>query len=201
MKWMTSLLVLMVVLAVPRVRAQDPATEERLNKLAGQIEDLRAAQEALSKEISRLNTQISHLREQLDRPTPNYASQDDLKRVADAVKEVDRKRMDDYEKIGTQLRALSKALSASGPAPGGRKPSAAATPERERDSGGRDHGNAEEKGFEYTVKSGDSLSLIVQAYRDQNIKVTAEQVLKANPGLKPEKLRVGQKIWIPAPGQ
>jgi len=39
----------------------------------------------------------------------------------------------------------------------------------------------------------------VKAYKDNNINVTMDQVLKANPGLKPEKLRVGQKIIIPAP--
>lgn len=49
------------------------------------------------------------------------------------------------------------------------------------------------------MKKGDTLSTIVQAYRDNNIKVTMDQILKANPGLKPERMRVGQKIFIPAP--
>jgi LysM repeat protein len=39
----------------------------------------------------------------------------------------------------------------------------------------------------------------VQAYKDQGIKLTEKQILSANPGLVPEKLKVGQKIWIPAP--
>jgi LysM repeat protein len=29
--------------------------------------------------------------------------------------------------------------------------------------------------------------------------VTADQILKANPGLDPKSLKVGQKIFIPAP--
>ena len=56
-----------------------------------------------------------------------------------------------------------------------------------------------EKGFEHVVQSGDTLLGIVQAYREKNIKVTKDQILKANPGLVAEKMRVGQKIWIPAP--
>jgi len=56
-----------------------------------------------------------------------------------------------------------------------------------------------DKGFEQVVKPGDTLSAIVKAYQDKNIKITMEQVLKANPGLKPEKLHPGQKIFIPAP--
>ena len=49
------------------------------------------------------------------------------------------------------------------------------------------------------IQSGDTLDAIVQAYKEKNIKVTVAQILKANPGLKAERLRVGQKIFIPAP--
>jgi LysM repeat protein len=55
--------------------------------------------------------------------------------------------------------------------------------------------------FEYTVQAGDTLAAIVKAYRDKSIKITLSQVLAANPGLKPENMRVGQKIVIPAPPQ
>ena len=51
----------------------------------------------------------------------------------------------------------------------------------------------------YVVQSGDTLSVIVQAYNEKGIKVTTKQILKANPGLVPEKMKVGQKIFIPAP--
>ena len=49
------------------------------------------------------------------------------------------------------------------------------------------------------IQSGDTLSAIVQAYKEKNIKVTVAQILKANPGLKAERLIVGTKIFIPAP--
>jgi LysM repeat protein len=51
------------------------------------------------------------------------------------------------------------------------------------------------------VKPGETLGAIVKAYRDQNIKVSLQQILAANPGLKPENLKAGQKIIIPAPAQ
>src|SRR5437867_2592323 len=56
-----------------------------------------------------------------------------------------------------------------------------------------------EKGFEYVVQSGDTLLAIVKAYREKNVKVTQDEILKANPGLVATRLKVGQKIWIPAP--
>jgi LysM repeat protein len=48
------------------------------------------------------------------------------------------------------------------------------------------------------IQSGDTLSSVVSAYRDKGVKITVEDVLKANPGVKPTSLRVGQKIFIPA---
>ena len=85
----------------PSLRAQDAATEERLNKLSGQIEDLKAANEALRKHIDSLLKEIESVREQANKPSGNYASQEGLKQLAEVVKEVDRKRMEDGEKVRT----------------------------------------------------------------------------------------------------
>jgi LysM repeat protein len=189
MKRICFLLCTLGLLSIPSVRGQDAATEERLNKLAGQIEDMRAGQDALRKQFEALSHDIESLREQVGKPTGNYAGQEDLKRVAEAVKEVDRKRLEDYEKIRAKLSELGKTLSAAPP------PKKNVTPAPER----TEKANIPDKGFEYEVKQGDTLSIIVQAYRQNNIKVTTDQILKANPGLKAEKLRPGQKIFIPAP--
>lgn len=180
-------------LCVPSVlRAQDAATEERLNKLAGRIEDLSAGQEALRRNVEGLMKEISNLREEIGKPTGNYAGQEDLKRVAKAVEEVDRKRIDDAEKVRSELLKLQKSLAVT-PGIKSRAPISAA----ENTVPSKPEGS--EKGFDHVVKKGDNLSSIVQAYREQNIKVSTDQILKANPGLKPEKMYIGQKIFIPAP--
>ncbi|HZR21467.1 MAG TPA: LysM peptidoglycan-binding domain-containing protein [Verrucomicrobiae bacterium] len=189
-----ALFALGLALAIPAaLPAQDAATEERLNKLSGQIEDLRASNEALNRRLETLTKDIDALRSQMDKPAGNFASDEDLKRLADTVKEIDRKRLDDYEKIRTELKSLGKTLAASAPS-SVRKSSPPPVIEASNDKG-----SVPDKGFEYQVKHGDTLSLIVQAYRDNNIKVTKDQILKANPGLIPEKMKVGQKIFIPAP--
>ena len=38
----------------------------------------------------------------------------------------------------------------------------------------------------YEIHKGDTLSIIAKAYRDQGIKVTTDQILKANPGMNPK---------------
>ena len=176
---------------LPVARAQDAATEEKLNKLSGQIEDLKSGQESLRKHIDTLLKEIESVREQANKPTGNYASVEDLNRLRESLKEVDRKRLDDGEKVRSELLNLRKALL-SQPATGTKKPPVTPPPDNPQ-------ADKPQKWFEYVVQPNDTLSAIVQGCREKNIKVTVEQILQANPGLKAERLRSGQKIFIPAP--
>jgi LysM repeat protein len=184
-----SLLILPLGLAFP-AHAQDAATEERLNKLSGQIEDLIAGQKSQQRQVAELLKEVQTLREQASKPSATYASPEDLKHLADTVKEVDQKRIDDYKKITADLLAIRKAVEAPIKSKPGPSISEHPAPEKEKPT---------EKGFEYVVQPGDTLSVIVQAYREKNIKVSVDQIIKANPGLSATKLRVGQKLFIPAP--
>ncbi len=184
------------------LRAQDAATEERLNKLSGRIEDLIAAQESMRKQISDLSRELQSVNEKASKPVGNFASQEDLNRLKKAVEEVDRKRIDDAEKVQKQLLKLRedilKNLNSLPPPP------KKTTPKKEHDvtpppDNSTTSSTENEKVFQYVVQPGDSLSMIAQAYREKNIKVSVDQILKANPGLTEKKLKVGQKIYIPAP--
>lgn len=205
MKRISLLLAALLLCGISKVRGDDAATEERLNQLSGKIEDLIASQETQRKQLADLRREIESLREQASKPTGNFAAQEDLKRVADAVKEVDRKRLEDYDKIRTTIKELGTSLAAQPPQR--TKKSDSATMEiaqadkhpKSEKTAKSEKSEKSEKGFEYTIKSGDTLSGIVAAYREQNIKVTKDQIIGANPGLVPEKMRLGQKIWIPAP--
>jgi septal ring factor EnvC (AmiA/AmiB activator) len=184
-KCLAPLLFMAVVCAVPQAPAQDSAVEQRLNEISGRIESLLESQEAQGRRISELTREVGQLREHANKPLPTYASQDDLKRLADAVREVDRKRLEDYEKIRAELQKLGRLIKESTPA----LPKAPPQREPEREPA---KSTTPETGFEYVVQKGDTLSTIVKAYRDKNIKVTADQVIKANPGLNPDRIPVGK---------
>jgi LysM repeat protein len=108
------------------------------------------------------------------------------------VQEIDKKRQADRDLIIKQFEQLGKVATGAPvkpkikttPTPDDTAAPAPATPQ---------------KGYEYTVKAGDTLSLIAKAYREQGVKVTTAQILKANPGLDATKLYVGKKIFIPDP--
>jgi hypothetical protein len=188
MKRISFLLVLLALCLPASLRAQDAVTEERLNKLSGRLEDIIANQEALNKRMNELESELRTVREQANKPTPDFASQEDLKRVADAVKEVDRKRMQDNDTIKDSIRNLGKTLkelptpSAPTKSHAVDKPSATPLPD---------------DGFEYIVQKGDTIEAIIAAYKAKGVKVTRAQLLKANPKLKTGGLKADQKIIIP----
>jgi septal ring factor EnvC (AmiA/AmiB activator) len=201
MKRICFFLVTAALCTAPVLRAQDAATQERMDKMAGQIANLIENQDALRKKVEDLEKAIEHLRAQMDKPSGNYASQDYVKQLYESVKELDRKRVDDNEKLKADMkvefRKLRDLITTTTVTPRTSSPAPTTTAD---DARGKKAGAvADGKGYEHVVKYGELLSTIVKAYRDEK-KTTCnlEQVQKANPGLNPNKISVGQTIFIPA---
>lgn len=199
----------LVWVPMPTVLAQDAdaaaaearrqAEEERYRRLNSVIEQMQADQVAIMNKLSKLGDEIGHLRDEIDRiknkPAPNFASPEDVRRLADKVQELDQKRdserrqmLDKLEKLAempppTKQRETKERKETREPAPS----NTSSTPA------------VEMKGYEYVVQKGDSLSAIVAEYRKQGVKVTVDMVLKANTGLKANNLYVGKRIFIPDP--
>jgi LysM repeat protein len=190
-----SIFLMAALLATPVIsRGQDAATEERFNKLSAQMDVLIEAKDLQNKRIDELGKQVRELQEQVNKPSANYATPEDLKQLAAKVKEVDEKRVQDNENVVKAIEKLGKNLGAA--------PIKRTTPTPVANTGdGGATPAVPSEGFEYVVQSGDTLGAIVKAYKDKNIKVSIQQILNANPGLKPESMKVGQKIFIPAPKQ
>jgi LysM repeat protein len=168
--------------------------EENFKVLKGHVDDLLATQVVIEKRLTDLEARINDLRDQMSKPNANYASQDDLKRLADAIQEVDRKRMADNERVLQEFSRLASAPVVP-PVPPAHVSHSAPPAEKTHDTAAL----ANQNGFNYVVKKGDSLGLIAQTYREQQgIKVWPKDIEAANPGIKPKTLLVGQTIFIPA---
>ena len=167
--------------------------EERFKTLNAKIEQLVEANEAYQKRITRLTDEVARLKEEVER-SRNDTVKETVKRLEEAVQEVDKKRIADNEKIVAEFAKLGKTLSpAPAPAaPNTAKPAGAGTPQPRPPTGA-------EKGYEYLVKSGDTGGTILQFYREQGVKITLRQLLEANPSVNWNKLKIGQKIFVPMP--
>lgn len=189
-----SLWVLILVSVVSLAHAQETATQQQLDKLAGQIQDMLDAQAQQGKRIDALEKELSDLRDKVNTPTtaPDSASRDDLKKLAEQVQEIDRKRQEDRDLIIKQIENLGK-TAAIAPTPRHSN----STPKTTSDDTSTP--STPQKGYEYEIKQGDTLGLIVKAYRDQGVKVTSRQIKAANPNMNPDVLIPGKKIFIPDP--
>lgn len=165
--------------------------EENYKTLRGHVDDMLAAQAEQAKRLQSLAKEIADLREQAAKPTGNFASQDDLKHLADAIQEIDKKREADKELILHEISKLGKTITTTSRTT---KP-----PVIEKDPTPATEPNSNQEGYTYIIKSGDTYSLIVKLYREKGINVSLEDIVKANPGVDPARLKVKQKIFIPAP--
>ncbi len=187
----TLIWLLVLSFSVAAARAQDDATQQQINELNGRIQNLTDSQAMQAKRITALEKEIGELR---DKSNGSGANPDDLQKLADQVQELAKKQQADNDLI---LKEIGKLGKVGGSSPGRKSTSGVTT---NTATGGSTTGG-KEIGYEYKVVAGDTLSIIARKYRDQGIKVTADQMLKANPGLDPKNLKVGQKIFIPAPAQ
>jgi LysM repeat protein len=185
---------LIFALTAPLARAQESATQQQIDKLSGQIQDLLDAQAQQGKRLDAMEKEISDLGDKLNQPAVNNsASVDDLKKLAEQVQEIDQKRQDDRDLILKQIEKLGK-ISAE---PSHRSTPVATT--TDADNGATPAPVGPQNGHPYTIAAGDTLAAIAKAYRAQGVKVYTKDILAANPGLDANKLYVGKKIFIPDP--
>jgi hypothetical protein len=186
--------------AVALAAQQD--AEERYKRLAADVQSLQEAQEVLQKHLddvrqrlSRMDEELRSVREEVNRSSANYVTRDDLRKYLEKFsKEVDERREADKKLILQTIKELGNA-----PAPTQSEPAKIPAPRRAAET-------SEESNYVYTIKKNDRLLDIIAAYNDHYQKeglpkITKEDVLRANPNMKPDLLRTGQKIKIPIPSK
>lgn len=189
------LTVLLVTMVAP-LRAQDVASlEERVKRLTGYVQDLQEANANQKKQIEALERDLATMREQLqNQPKTAAASPDDLRELARKIQDVDEKRKSDNELIAREIKALAKVAAGSPSGRGTQSPRANANRAEPLPA------DLPKEALEHTVVEGEFLSTIAAAYsKEKGVKITTALILKANPNLKPERMKVGQKILIPIP--
>ncbi len=174
--------------------AEKQEAEERYKRMSADVESLHAANLALQKKVSALESELQKVSMEQARSANNNTSEN-LKKLADAIQEVDKNRASDKQKILEEIAKVAKSLSVPPPSSRSAPPKTVVTP---------DAPPVSDKGYPHVVKSGQSLSLIVSdynaAFKEKGMKtITQKQVMAANPTVDWNRLKIGQKIFIPAP--
>jgi hypothetical protein len=192
-----------------RLRAQgNQELIEEIKRMAGEMADLREANAVQSKRLSQMQKELDGVRESVrdshDRATAkmgDFATREDLKKIVDNIKDVDKRREEDRKLILAEFDKLGKTLSqqpTEKPSRPSRSPGKKSEPDKEA-------AVIEGMFLPVTVRSGQRLADIQKEYNNE-LKgrglpaVSLDEIMRANPKIKnPNKLLVGQEILLPVP--
>jgi len=210
------------LISVPTANAQDTANraaaiadrdaaEERYKRLNSAVEDLWTARAEQDKRQNAISEELRNLRAEMSKAdNSKYATREELRSLAEKLQEIDNKRVADRKLIEDKFAELKvelrKLLNAPAPA-ASRKPKpqpvsdAEEKPAEKATDKTAENGAAGQLGAWHEIGSGQTLAAIVAAYNEdlkkQGKKTSLKMVLDANPGVKPNNLKIGQKVFIP----
>ena len=171
--------------------------DARYKGMTARIEELENAVHDQQKTMTRMNEELRTMREEISKlasASKDSATQESIKRLAEAIEEVDKKRLSDNKNVVTRFNeAIAEIQKLLGNRPGPKPvaPVDSAPPKATNNPAVPD------TGFEYLIQSGDTLSGLVLKLRKQGMNVTQKQLKDANPDVNWDKLKVKQKIFIP----
>lgn len=183
-----------------RVQAQDEA-----------LDSFRTAIQRLRDDVARLKNENETLRTQVNAPR-NYATPEQITRLTEQLREVDRNRSSDKQQILDAIDRLKAMPPVVVPAP--EKPTKTPpvklgdkagdkTPDKQADKVPEKPAPTEPEipaeYYEHVMGAGETLGVVIEAYnKEHGLKVRLPHVMKANPEIKDaRRIRVGQKIRIP----
>ncbi len=190
--------------------------EDRLRRVERDLEAMKEANESLRKKLATLETGVNEVsRAAVERASSNNnilkltASKDELAQLERALKESEQRREADKKWFVEQFKELGKVIAAP-PAPVAPSGHSSTKPAK----GKTDSGSGEKKplppgvpdtGVYHPVEKNQTALEILKAYNDdlkakgRATKITLKQLEAANPGVNMDKLRSGQKLFIPIP--
>lgn len=160
--------------------AKEEAREERLKILraADQLDALQNTSEQTASKMAALQTSVAKLEKE------NTQLRHKLKQLEDRLAALQTAQEKQQKTILTEMRKLLKAQPAASA-----KPVAAPSPPPDSPPPGT--------WYEHVVEQGQTLSAIAQAFREQGVEVTVEDIRKANNIKQDNLIRVGQTLYIP----
>jgi len=163
---------------------EEAARQAEIGMLREQVRRVEGRIEGIELELDRLRGDIDLVRSKPTGPSQGdvEALQSRLAGLESQIRSVDSARQKDRQEIIDSLSGkIASLVGSSRPS----RPAAAAPVRR---------ATGPQEGYEHVVEPGQTLSAIAAAYN-----VSSKSIVDANNLTKPDQLRVGQKLFIPAP--
>jgi chromosome segregation ATPase len=175
----------------PSAVAEREDARERYKRMSAKIEDLENTIQTYNQQFQKMEAEIHRLQGEVAKLRDGSRDSGAKADIVEQIKAVDRARLADQDNVMKEFARLRKELlgTISSKPPKSNSSPPAPTPQ------------ASEKGLEYAIREGDTLSKLVVALNKQGVKVTQKQIEQANPKVNWNALQIGQKIFIPATAQ
>lgn len=182
------------------VPAQNRFLEEQVRLIRTEMAALQEAYMVQARKLAAQDAELKAMRTanaELQRSLSlKFATNKDIEELATQLTQLDKNRMNDVKVLNGQIDKMLALIEKLAKAP----VSQPRTP-------GNNPPPRNFKFREHKVEAGQFLSTILAAYNSAfkqeglSGRVTQSQVIKANPGLNPNKLLIGQTVRIPLPGE
>jgi multidrug efflux pump subunit AcrA (membrane-fusion protein) len=192
----------------PGAAQDEEAAREKLLKASDQLDNIQANSEATKNSVDGMKTDVATLQATV---TKLQGDNDALKQqLTDLQAAFDQYKAEQLQARQTLIDNVAATTETSPPTtasspplnPTLAPPPDPASPSTET-SVGEDTAPSPpkpQKGYYHVVASGETLTMICAAYRDNGVHVTVAEIRKANGLTEDSELKAGQKLFIPKPG-
>ncbi len=179
-----------IVNAQPTPAEREDAREERLKILraADQIEIIQTNADKIQVEIATLKEQIAKLQD------ANSTQEQEISSLKNALNKSEESRAKEREVL---LAKVGEMIASAKPAASEPRHIKETPPKDTSPAANTEAPHDAEHGFSHTVEKGQTLSMIAAAFNEKGIKVTVDDIRKANNLGPKDVLKVGQKLFIP----
>jgi Skp family chaperone for outer membrane proteins len=182
----------------PIAVAEREDARERYKRMSAKIEDLENTIQTYNQQFQKMEAEIHRLRDDIAKLRDGSRDSTGKSDIVEQIKAVDRARLADQENVMKEFARLRKELLGSLNNGGG----GSSKPSKSKEMASAPAPTpTTEKGLEYSIREGDTLSKLVLALKKQGVNVTQKQIEQANPKVNWNALKIGQKIFIPATAQ
>ncbi len=169
----------------PAQREDAEAERLKILRASDQIEIIQANWDKIQVEIATLKEQIAKSQEN------ENALRQEINTLRTALQKSEEARAKEREVL---LAKVGEMIAASAPKPTPPEPKREVKDKEPAPTAPSHDG---EKGYSHTVEKGQTLSMIAAAYSEKGVKVTVDDIRKANNLGPKDVLKVGQKLFIP----
>jgi LysM repeat protein len=193
----------------PGAREDAEADRRKILRAADLVDSIQAAQEQLQADVTELKTKLKSSQETVDNlQSENQKLRGDLALLKSAIEKSEEARLKERDVLLKEIASVVAEKTKSYPQSHGDallrvrdEETAAVAPakktEKEKPEKTKEPAPEKEAGFYHVVEKGHTLSGIADAFRQQGVNITIDDIRKANNLSKKDVIHVGQKLFIP----